>query len=443
VRVPGRQVGREIGRALDRGLGSPIGRTAVKAGALASAAVTAHLALNLTQARQPLRPVTDVIERVSVLVPARDEAHRIGPTITALLRQECLADVEFIILDDGSSDGTADLVRAIAGDDPRVRVIHGAGEPPPGWLGKPWACHRLAARATGSVLVFLDADVILEPWAIASSVAFLREFDYQLVSPWPRQVCDSPAERVTQPLLNWAWLSLLPLWLAMRSPNPLWSLANGQFLVFDAEAYRTSGGHAAVCSKVVEDVTIMVNIKRHGYRSIPVIGADIASCRMYTSAREVYDGYAKNLWSLFPSKAPAIGVAGLATLVYFVPPAAALLARDPALRRWGAMGYASAAIGRAVIAKRVGEPAFPDALAHPVSIMAFLGILGASIVRKERGTLNWKGRPVQVRRSASAAAASAAAASAAAGGGPAGGRTTGSGAADRREAQQANRVVMP
>jgi len=421
-----------------------LGRTAVKAGALASAAVTAHLAVNLTQARRPKPPAGKINERVSVLIPARDEAHRIAPTIEALLAQRGLADAEFIVLDDGSRDGTAALVRSIAGDDPRVTVLQGQDDSPPeGWLGKPWACHRLAARATGSVLVFLDADVILEPWAIASSVAFLREFDYQLVSPWPRQVCDSPAERVTQPLLNWAWLSLLPLWLAMRSPNPLWSLANGQFLVFDAEAYRTSGGHAAVCSKVVEDVTIMVNIKRHGYRSIPVIGADIASCRMYTSAREVYDGYAKNLWSLFPSKAPAIGVAGLATLVYFVPPAAALLARDPALRRWGAMGYASAAIGRAVIAKRVGEPAFPDALAHPVSIMAFLGILGASIVRKERGTLNWKGRPVQVRRSAPAAAASAAAASAAAGGGPAGGRTAGSGAADRREAQQANRVVMP
>lgn len=393
-------------------IGRGIGRTAVKAGALASAAVTAQLAVNLTQARRPTRPRAEVTERVSVLVPARDEAHRIGPMIHALMRQRGLADVEFIILDDGSHDGTAELVRAIAEDDPRVKVIaEPDDQPPDGWLGKPWACHRLAARATGSVLVFLDADVILEPWAIASSVQLLRAFDYQLISPWPRQVCQSPAERVTQPLLNWAWLSLLPVWLAMRSSNPLWSLANGQFLVFDADAYRVSGGHAAVCDHVVEDVTIMVNIKRHGFRSIPVIGADIASCRMYTSAREVYDGYTKNLWSLFPSKAPAIGAAGLATLVYFVPPAAALLARDPSTRRWGAIGYASAALGRAMIAKQVGEPALPDAFAHPVSIMAFLGILGASIARRDRGTLHWKGRPVEVRPSAAAAPAPAAPAS--------------------------------
>lgn len=399
----------------DRQLGRALGRTAVKAGALASAAVTAHLALNLTQARQPTRPDAPVTERVSVLIPARDEAHRIGSTLTALLRQEGLADAEFIILDDGSTDGTAEVVGAIAGLDPRVRIIHGEDAPPPdGWLGKPWACHRLAAQATGSVLVFLDADVTLEPWAVASCVHLMRALGHQLVSPWPRQICDSPAERVTQPLLNWAWLSLMPMWLAMRSSNPLWSLANGQFLVFDAAAYRLSGGHAAVCGKVIEDVTIMANIKRHGYLSAPVIGADIASCRMYTSAREVYDGYSKNLWSLFPSKVPAATVAGLATLVYFVPPAAALLSKDPTIRRWGALGYASAALGRVVIARRVGEPAFPDAFAHPLSIMAFLGILGASIARHDRGTLRWKGRPVEATPSPGAAAPAAAAARSAA-----------------------------
>jgi len=356
-----------------------LGRTAVKAGALASAAVTAHLAVNLTQARRPKPPAGKITERVSVLIPARDEAHRIAPTIEALLAQRGLADAEFIVLDDGS-----------------------------GWLGKPWACHRLAEQASGSVLVFLDADVTLEPWAIASCVHLMRELGHQLVSPWPRQVCDSPAERVTQPLLNWAWLSLMPMWLAMRSSNPLWSLANGQFLVFDADAYRASGGHAAVSGKVIEDVTIMANLKRHGYLSAPVIGADIASCRMYTSAREVYEGYSKNLWSIFPSKAPAITVAGLATLVYFIPPAAALVCTDPSVRRWGAVGYASAALGRVVIARRVGEPAFPDALAHPLSIMAFLGILGASIARHDRGTLRWKGRPVETARSAAAAPAAAA-----------------------------------
>ncbi len=372
-----------------------VGRTLVKAGALASAAVTANLAVNLTQAMRPTRPSVAISERVSVLVPARDEAHRIGPLIQSLLAQEGLQDVEFLVLDDGSTDGTADVIHAIGAGDARLRVLQGGDvDPPEGWLGKPWACQRLAEHASGSVLVFLDADVVLEPWAIASSVALLRATDNHLVAPWPRQIAVTPAERITQPILNWAWMSLLPVWLAMRSPNPLWSAANGQFLVFDAAAYRAVGGHEVVADKVIEDITIMFNLKRHGYRGTPVIGAEIAACRMYTSATEVYDGYTKNLWSVVPSGLMAVGVLGAAAVVYVLPPIAAVAGRTPSMRRWGALGYTSATVGRAVIARRTGERAFPDALAHPVSIMSMVSFMGLGRIRRRNDTLRWKGRRV-------------------------------------------------
>ncbi len=367
----------------------------MKAGALASAAVTANLAINLTQATRPTRPAAPIAERVSVLIPARNEALRIAPLIASLIAQEGLADVEFIVLDDGSSDGTADVVREVAQGDPRVRIVIGPDEDPPaGWIGKPWACHRLAQEATGSVLVFLDADVVLEPWAIAASVHLLRTEGYQLIAPWPRQIAVSPAERITQPVLNWAWMSLLPVGLAMRSPNPLWSAANGQFLVFDADAYRDVGGHTVVAGQVIEDITIMFNLKKHGYRGTPVIGAEIASCRMYTSAAEIYTGYTKNLWSVVPSRLSALGVVGAAAVVYALPPIAAVVGRSPSTRRWGALGYTSATLGRAAIAQRTGERVFPDALAHPLSIMAMVGFMGVSRVLREQDRLRWKGRQV-------------------------------------------------
>ena len=389
-----------------------LGRTLVKAGAVASAALTAHALINLKLAPRPQRPPTAIRERVSILLPARNEAHRIEPTIRSLLAQKGLADVEILVLDDGSTDGTGELVERLANGDPRVRLIRGDDNPPPmGWIGKPWACHRLAQRASGSVLAFVDADVTFDPWAIASAVWLLRSRGVDLVSPWPRQLAGSGPERITQPLVNWAWLTLLPVRLVDSHPHPLWSAANGQFLVFDAQAYRSSGGHAAVSGAVIEDFALMRSIKRSGFRATPAIGSDLAECRMYTNFGEIVDGFGKSMWSVFPSSAPAFAALGAATVVFFVPPVAAIAARDPSTRRWGAFGYASVALGRAVIAHRVGERVFPDCLVQPVSLATLFGIVGVSKVRRRRETLTWKGRPVHAagsRRSTDQSSSSAA-----------------------------------
>jgi hypothetical protein len=370
-------------------------RALVKTGALASLAVTAHVAVNLRKAPRPHRPHANFTERVSVLIPARNEAHRIGPTLTALLAQKFVPHLEIIVYDDASTDGTDAVIHSIAQGDPRVRVITNTSqEPPEGWLGKPWACHQLAQEATGDIFMFLDADVVLEPWAVAGAAFLLRDSGAHLISPWPRQIATSAAERVTQPMLNWAWLSLVPVWLAMHSSNPWWVAANGQFLVFDARAYRQTGGHTRVSDQVIEDMTLMFHVRDQGFRASPAIGADIASCRMYTSAHEVYEGYTKSLWSISSSTFFAAGVGALAAVVFVLPPAAALASRHRNTRRWGALGYASSTLGRVAIAHRMGERAMPDAFAHPVSVMAFVGILGASGMRHRRGTLRWKDRPI-------------------------------------------------
>ena len=93
-------------------------------------------------------------------------------------------DVEVLVLDDASTDRTRAVADDAAAQDPRVRVVTGAG-PPPGWLGKTAACDRLAAEATGSVLVFVDADVRLAAHAVAATVDLLRRNDLDLVSPYP------------------------------------------------------------------------------------------------------------------------------------------------------------------------------------------------------------------------------------------------------------------
>jgi len=365
----------------------------VAAGAVAAWVATAHTAYNLHRMRTPPADPPVVAERVSVLVPARDEATRIAPCIEALLASEGLRDLEVLVLDDGSTDGTADVVRRAAQDHPRLTVLSGGDAPvPDGWLGKTWACERLARAATGSVLVFLDADVVLSPRGLAASVALLRRAGLDLVSPYPRQEADGALPRLVQPLLQWSWATLLPLGLAETSPRESLVAANGQLLVIDAVAYAESGGHDAVRGDVLDDVALLRAVKRSGGRGVVADGTDVATCRMYDDADALVEGYTKSLWSAFGSPAGAAGVVSLLSWLYVVPPAAMLAGPTSRARGWGVAGYAAGITGRTLVARRTGSRVVPDVAAHPVSVLAFGGLVAESWRRHRAGTATWRGR---------------------------------------------------
>ena len=374
-------------------------RLLAQAGASASLALLAHTIVNLALVRSP-RPDASlrVPERVSILIPMRNEAHRLRPCVESVLAQVGLDDVEIVILDDGSDDGTGDLVRAIVGDDPRVRVISGGDGPlPTGWLGKPWACERLGREATGNVLVFLDADVVLAPGAIAAAVADLRAQGQALVSPYPAQDAHTWLERLTQPMVSWSWIATLPMPLS-DTTRPTWSAAIGQFLVIDAEAYRAAGGHRPVAHFVVEDVEVLRNLKRHGHRGGPVNGGFLARCRMYSSTQEVIAGYEKSLWSVFGSSARASAMAAAMVGIYVAPPLIAMTTRERSTRRWGMVGYLAGVAGRAAVARTTQERVWPDAFTMPTSAAAFAALTVRSMMRHRYGALRWKGREVTVGR---------------------------------------------
>jgi len=358
------------------------------AGSLGAMLATAHTAHNLRVLRVPPQYPRPVHERVSVLVPARDEAGCIEACLRALCASTSLPDLEIVVLDDGSSDATAALVRALAGVDSRITLIDGGGQAPPnGWLGKTWACARLAEAATGSVLVFVDADVTVSPSGIAASVELLRASGLDVVCPYPRQLAVTPGERLVQPLLQWSWLTTLPLRVAESSPRESLAAANGQLLAVDEAAYRRAGGHRAVQAEVLDDVALLRAVKRSGGRGTMADGTHVATCRMYASWPEIEAGYTKSLWSAFGSPAGAAVAVSALTLVYVVPAVAALRGS-----RIGTAGYAAGVAGRVLVARRVGGRAWPDSLAHPLSIAAFGYLTAASVRRRAAGTLRWKGR---------------------------------------------------
>lgn len=366
----------------------------LRAASATAGALALHAAVNAAALRRPPVPTTPPApRRVTVLVPARDEAQRIGPCLETILASRW-PDLQVLVLDDESGDGTAQVVRRVADGDPRVKVLDGAPAPP-GWLGKTWACAQLADAAGGEVLVFVDADVVIAPHAITALVA-LVDGGLDLACPYPRQLADGALARLVQPLLQWSWLTFLPLRLAERPGRPSLTAANGQLMACTARAYHAAGGHAGVRGKVLEDIALARAFKRVGLRAGVADGTALARCRMYTSATDLAAGYRKSLWAAFGSPAGAAGVMALLAWLYLYPPAALLRALwhgDRGRARSAAAGVAAGMLGRVIAALRTGgRPR--DAVAHPASVAALCWLTASSLRARRRGTLQWRGRPV-------------------------------------------------
>ena len=230
--------------------------------------------------------------RVSVLIPARDEAANIGPAMTAVLANRDV-ELELVVLDDHSTDGTADIVCAAAAGDPRVRLERA---PPlsPGWSGKQHACWVLAQHARHDVLMFLDADVRLAPDAVGRAAGFLLAGRAGLVSGFPRQVTSTLAEHLAIPWIHLLLLGYLPMGLMRLFPAPGFGAGCGQFMVARRHAYMAAGGHAAIRTSLHDGVTLPRAFRRAGFMTDLFDATDIATCRMYAGWHQVWSGFGKN-----------------------------------------------------------------------------------------------------------------------------------------------------
>jgi glycosyltransferase involved in cell wall biosynthesis len=356
----------------------------------------AHTFLNAQLLRKPSRVVPVITDSIAVCVPARNEERNINACLRSILRSDGVPNLQVFVFNDDSSDDTARIVATVAASDTRVTVLKHNGSPPAHWLGKTWACEtlRLAARSH-SVLVFVDADVRLEADAIASGVGMLRVHSLQMVCPYPKQLATTWAERIVQPLLQWLWMTFLPLRIAERSrPNSM-AAANGQFMIVDAAALHAVGGFSAVADDVLDDVFLARTFKRNNQRAVVVDGTNLATCRMYESGIELRNGYSKNLWAATGSRLGAFGLCSMLALVYLNPWITLLVspmtnaARSASIMSIAAIGLGL--IGRIVSARTTGG-SVADSLLHPISIVALISLVIISWKRKGAGRLEWKGR---------------------------------------------------
>lgn len=328
-------------------------------------------------------------EGVSVLIPARNEA----PTIEAAVRSALAQNVdEVIVYNDGSTDETGDILAAVAAEDDRLRVVDGV-ELPEGWVGKPHACHRLAAEATGELLFFMDADVELLPTSLERIHGIREDYTADVVTAVPRQITVSLVERMILPLLHLTYVSWLPMPLIWRTNDPRFLAANGQLLIVSRETYDAIGGFAAVRDAVVDDMEFCRAAKALKRTVVFADGHEIASCRMYRSAKDVWEGFSKNIYEGVGSTAGVVFVLALYLTAFILPwialPVAALL--SPGALLPAAVAAALNVAQRLLLLLRHRQSVV-GALLHPVAVLGLCAIAVNSWRWNLRDGIVWSGR---------------------------------------------------
>ena len=335
---------------------------------------------------------------VSLLVPARDEAANIQACVRSLLAQT-YPNLEIIVLDDRSEDGTRTLLELERARDGRLNVLAGE-EPPDGWTGKNWACHQLSLAARGEILLFADADtVFVEPDAVLSMVRALQAHRADLLSGLPRQVLGTLGETLVVPMFYWALLSFTPLAAALLWRRAPFARAVGQLMAFRRAAYDEVGGHAAVRGDVVDDIDLARRVARAGLVYRVVDATNVVSCRMYRSGREAVAGFSKNLFAAFGyAILPYAFVWGWLAFVALEPIVmwalhTALPDRVPVEPSLLVATLALSLVQWVVAYARLRLPAWP-AFLYPLTMILFLAVAMRSFIDHARHRTTWKGRRV-------------------------------------------------
>jgi chlorobactene glucosyltransferase len=341
------------------------------------------------------------VPRLSVVIPARNEERDVEAAVRSHLAQD-YPDLEVLVVEDRSTDGTARVLEGLARENARLSVVPGA-EPPEGWLGKPHALAQGAAAASGELLLFADADVRYHPRALTEAVAYLEARRLDFLMLLPRVEMLGFWENVLMPYLLVAFFQA-PAFLSNRR-RPRWIAAGGGAgNLVRRSVYEALGGHAALRDSVVDDVRLGFAVKGAGYCFGVVRADNRVAVRMYRGFREVFDGFTKNVAYVYHGIAGALLLgATVGTLGAALLPAGALVAAllgmklstaDLAL---AAAGYGLSVLSRIVLAVSLADPLWP-AFTHPIMAAVWSGILARSLYQRFiRRRLTWRGRDFEAR----------------------------------------------
>lgn len=336
------------------------------------------------------RPLTiDQKPLVSILVPMRDEETNVVELIQHLSNLT-YPNLEFLFLDDQSTDATSELIHQEAHRLSDFTLISGK-DLPAGWVGKVHACHQLSQQANGTYLLFLDADVRLAPNTIEQAVALIKDEDAGLLTGFPKFPVTGLFAKLLVPMQHVLIYLHLPIYLANRTAHVTASAAHGSFMFFETMTYRSIGGHSSVKQSLVEDVHLARAIKKSGARVCLANVTQHVTCYMYHRNRDVWQGFSKNAF-------PGIGRSYLLAIciiclysVLFVSPL--VLAGFAFFTEWFYALPLLIGLGIRFVIDQLANQRNWICLLMPFSALAFILILIRSMALAwSKSGFTWKGR---------------------------------------------------
>lgn len=253
---------------------------------------------------------------VSILIPVRNEQNNIEECLKSIINQHYYY-YEVMVLNDDSKDLTGEIVKKFTANNTNIKLIEGK-KLPKRWTGKNWACHQLVKEAHGEVLLFLDADIRLSEYALNNMLYLYQSTGIKMLSVFPSLNMKSFGELFVVPIKMWFMLTLIPLKKMFTSSNKIFTVANGQLLMFDRKTYEKIKGHEAVKTKLAEGMTFAKLLKRKSVKFISALGGDGINCRMYNGFDNSINGFIRNFYPSFEGSAIAfILMIILLTLFYF------------------------------------------------------------------------------------------------------------------------------
>jgi hopene-associated glycosyltransferase HpnB len=341
------------------------------------------------------------LNRVSVLIPARNEAAVVGRTLDALAWQGPGLDV--LVVDDQSTDGTAAVCReraaGLARDKDRsfalpIRVLEGEA-PPAGWSGKLWALQQGLAEVDRPYVLMLDADIELAPGVVPGLLDVAQRRSAGLVSIMATLHCAGFWERLLVPPFVFFFKLLYPF-ARVNGPGPTAAAAGGCMLA-DAAALREAGAFTAIRAALIDDCTLAALLKRSGCPLWLGLSRSVVSLRVYSTLAEFWQMVARTAFTQLRCSVLLLFVTVAVLLAAFAAPAAALLAfRSPATMVAG--GLALLAMG-AVYAPVVRFYKLPLlwVFTLPAAAMLMMAMTVSSALNYWRGTrAQWKNRAYEV-----------------------------------------------